>query len=70
MWSELIDDDLYYWFREHGGMTRANGSRFRDVTLSPGSTTPAGELFRDLRGRDAVIEPSLEEQGLKPSAPR
>ena len=65
MWSELIDDDLYYWFRENGGMTRANGNRFRDLVLSRGSTKPAGELFRDFRGRDPIIEPLLEERGLK-----
>jgi len=65
MWSELIDDDLYYWFREHGGMTRANGERFRDLVLSRGSTKPAGQLFRDFRGRDPIIAPLLEERGLK-----
>jgi peptidyl-dipeptidase Dcp len=65
MWSELIDDDLYYWFKEHGGMTRANGNRFRDLVLSRGSTKPAGDLFRDFRGRDPVIEPLLLERGLK-----
>ncbi len=25
LWTEVIDDDAYYWFKEHGGMTRANG---------------------------------------------
>ncbi|MBA3671806.1 MAG: M3 family metallopeptidase [Gemmatimonadaceae bacterium] len=65
MWSELIDHDAYYWFVENGGMTRANGQRFRDVVLSRGSTVNAGQLFRDLRGRDPVIEPLLIERGLK-----
>jgi len=69
MWSELIDDDLYYWFRENGGMTRANGQRFRDLVLSRGSTKPAGELFREFRGRDPIIEPLLEERGLKRVVP-
>jgi peptidyl-dipeptidase Dcp len=65
MWSELIDHDAYYWFVENGGMTRANGQRFRDLVLSRGSTVPADQLFREFRGRDPIIEPLLIERGLK-----
>lgn len=69
MWSELIDHDAYYWFKENGGMTRANGQRFRDLVLSRGSTVSADQLFRDFRGRDPVIEPLLIERGLKKGTP-
>jgi peptidyl-dipeptidase Dcp len=69
MWSELIDHDAYYWFVENGGMTRANGQRFRDVVLSRGSTVPADQLFREFRGRDPIIEPLLVERGLKGATP-
>ena len=34
LWSEVLDDDAYAWFKEHGGMTRANGQRFRDMRLN------------------------------------
>ncbi len=34
LWSEVIDDDAYYWFKENGGMTRENGKRFREMILS------------------------------------
>jgi len=64
MWSELIDDDAFYWFKEHGGMTRANGQRFRDLVLSRGSVVEASQLFRDFRGRDPQIQPLLIERGL------
>ncbi|HYS69688.1 MAG TPA: M3 family metallopeptidase, partial [Gemmatimonadaceae bacterium] len=33
-WSEVLDDDAFAWFREHGGLTRANGDRFRSMILS------------------------------------
>ncbi len=69
LWSEVIDDDAYYWFKEHGGMTRANGQRFRDMVLSRAGTEDSAELYRAFRGRDAVVEPLLEERGLKPSKP-
>ena len=71
LWAELIDDDAYYWFREHGGMTRANGQRFREMILSRGGTADVAELYRAFRGRDPIVQPLLEPRGLVPekSAP-
>jgi peptidyl-dipeptidase Dcp len=66
LWSEVIEDDAYYWFKENGGMTRANGQRFRDLILSRAGTEDSAALYRAFRGRDAKIEPLLEERGLKP----
>ena len=34
----MLDDDAYAWFEAHGGLTRANGQRFRDMILSRGHT--------------------------------
>jgi peptidyl-dipeptidase Dcp len=65
LWSEVLDDDAYAWFKEHGGMTRANGQRFRDMILSRGGTQDVGALYRAFRGRDPSVEPLLEERGLK-----
>jgi peptidyl-dipeptidase Dcp len=66
LWSEVLDDDAYYWFMENGGMTRENGQRFRDMILSRGSTADMDVLFRNFRGRDPIVEPLLEQRGLKP----
>ena len=65
LWSEVLDDDAYYWFREHGGMTRANGQRFRDMILSRGGMEDPAEMYRAFRGRDPQVEPLLIERGLK-----
>lgn len=64
-WSEVLDDDAYAWFREHGGLTRENGLRFRDMILSRGATVDAATLYRNFRGRDPTVEALLEERGLK-----
>src|SRR5213083_2983760 len=65
LWSEVLDDDAYAWFKEHGGMTRAHGARFRDMILSRGGTGDMGALYRDFRGRDPDVAPLLEERGLQ-----
>ena len=67
LWSEVLDDDAFYWFKEHGGLTRANGQRFRDLVLSKGGTQDVATTFRNFRGRDPIVDPLLEERGLKPA---
>ncbi|MFT3885902.1 MAG: M3 family metallopeptidase [Flavobacteriales bacterium] len=65
MWSEVLDADAYEWFKEHGGMTRANGTHYRATVLSQGGSRESGQLFRDFAGRDAEVGPLLERRGLK-----
>lgn len=64
LWSEVLDHDAYAWFTEHGGLTRQNGQRYRDMILSRGGTDDAGALFRAFRGRDPEVKPLLEARGL------
>jgi len=64
LWTEMLDDDAYSWFEENGGLTRANGQRFRDMILSKGNTTDYGKLFRDFRGHDPKIGPMQKFRGL------
>jgi len=65
LWSEVIDDDAYAWFKEHGGMTRENGQRFWEMILAHAGTQDAAAMYRAFRGRDAEVGPLLEERGLK-----
>jgi peptidyl-dipeptidase Dcp len=64
IWSEVLDADTGEWFRENGGLTRANGDRFRALLLGVGGSKDPLEAYRDFRGRDAVIEPLLKRRGL------
>ena len=64
IWSEVLDADTQQWFRQHGGLNRANGDRFRATLLSRGGSKDAMELFRDFTGHDPQIEPLLEKRGL------
>jgi peptidyl-dipeptidase Dcp len=64
IWSEVLDADTVEWFTENGGLTRANGDRFRQRLLGVGGSKDPLEAYRDFRGRDAVIEPLLARRGL------
>jgi peptidyl-dipeptidase Dcp len=64
IWSEVLDADTGEWFKEHGGLTRANGDRFRKRLLGVGGSKDPLEAFRDFRGRDADIQPLLDRRGL------
>jgi peptidyl-dipeptidase Dcp len=65
-WSEVLDADTVEWFKTHGGLTRANGDRFRTTLLSRGGSREAMDLFRDFTGRDPDIRPLLVRRGLAP----
>ncbi|HEY6830114.1 MAG TPA: M3 family metallopeptidase, partial [Gemmatimonadaceae bacterium] len=65
LWAEVLDHDTFAWFAEHGGMTRANGQKFRDMILSRGGTRDAADLYREFRGREPSVDPLLVQRGLK-----
>ncbi|WP_172493287.1 M3 family metallopeptidase [Gluconobacter oxydans] len=64
LWTEMLDQDVFSWFQEHGGLTRENGQRFRDMILSKGHTMDYGPMFRAFYGRDPDITPMLVHRGL------
>jgi peptidyl-dipeptidase Dcp len=64
LWTEMLDDDAYQWFLQHGGMTRANGQRLRDMILSRGRTEDYGAMFRSFYGKDPEIGPMLKDRGI------
>ncbi len=68
LWAEMLDADAYEWFKEHGGLTRANGDHFRATILSRGNTADFATMYREFRGRDPQIEPMLEGRGLRTSS--
>ena len=66
-WSEMLDDDAFQWFQDHGGMTRANGDRFRKMVLSRGNTEDLQKMYDTWLGAEPSIEPMLKDRGLKGS---
>jgi peptidyl-dipeptidase Dcp len=64
LWTEMLDNDAFDWFAHHGGLSRANGQRFRDLVLSRGHTLDYGPMFRAFYGKDPDIGPMLTHRGL------
>jgi peptidyl-dipeptidase Dcp len=63
-WTRMLGQDAFNWFETHGGLTRANGQRFRDMVLSRGNTLDYADMYRAWAGHDPSINPYLEYYGL------
>ena len=68
IWAEVFDADTGEWFKKNGGLTRKNGDHLRSKLMSQGGSIDSLEMFRNFRGRDAVIEPLLKRRGLLSNA--
>jgi peptidyl-dipeptidase Dcp len=65
LWTQMLADDAYQGFVEHGGLTRTNGDRFRKMILSKGNTEDLETLYVDWRGAQPTIGPMLKYRGLE-----
>src|SRR5216683_1108932 len=68
LWTEMLADDGYQWFDEHGGLTRANGDRFRQMVLSRGNTEDLAKMYKNWRGAPPNAKAMLKHRGLEESA--
>ena len=65
IWAEVLDADTVEWFKENGGLTRANGDRYRyDLLGKCGSADPI-EVYRAFRGHDPDVTPLLVRRKLR-----
>ena len=69
LWTEMLADDGYQWFEEHGGLTRANGDRFRQMVLSRGNTEDIAKMYEKWRGAPPNTKAMLKHRGLEEAGP-
>ncbi|MEH3035165.1 MAG: M3 family metallopeptidase [Sphingomonas adhaesiva] len=69
-WTKMLDANAYSWFEANGGLTRANGQRFRDMILSKGHTEDYAPMFRAFYGKDPEVAPLLKDLGLNADGSR
>ena len=68
IWTQMLADDAYQGFVDQGGLTRANGDRFRKMVLSRGNTENLEQLYVDWRGAKPTVGPMLKYRGLMPES--
>ena len=66
LWTQMLADDGYQWFDDHGGLTRANGDRFRHMVLSRGNTEDLGKTYQEWRGAAPTVDAMMKYRGLRP----
>ncbi len=64
LWTRMLSEDSKKWFRENGGLTRANGDHYRATVLSRGGTMDYFEMFQNFAGREPSPAALLDALGL------
>ena len=64
LWTEMLDRASRQWFLDNGGLTRANGDRFRATVLSRGATEDYFEMYKAFTGQEPDVRAMLEARGL------
>jgi peptidyl-dipeptidase Dcp len=67
LWTQMLADDGYQWFVEHGELSRANGDRFRQMVLSRGNTEDLAKMYEAWRGAPPSTKAMLKYRGLDES---
>ncbi len=69
-WTKMLSANAFQWFERHGGLTRDNGQRFRNLILSKGHTEDYATMFRNFNGADPQVGPLLRDLGLNADGSR
>jgi peptidyl-dipeptidase Dcp len=64
LWTQMLADNAWAWFNTHGGLTRANGERFRRMILSRGNTEDLETLYEAWLGAAPTVEAMKKYRGL------
>ena len=65
LWTQMLDDDAFQWFEDHGGLSRANGERFRRMILARGNTQNLAGIYEAWRGRAPTIDAMMKYRGFR-----
>jgi len=69
LWTEMLADDAYQGVVEQGGLSRANGDRFRKMVLSRGNTEDLAKMYETWRGAPPNSKAMLKNRGLEEVSP-
>ena len=64
LWTEVFAADAFTYMKDNGGLTRANGDKFREDVLSKGNSQDLMQDYINFRGQKPTIDALLKRRGL------
>ncbi|EJX04995.1 peptidyl-dipeptidase Dcp [gut metagenome] len=65
LWANVLDNDAFEAFKEHGIFDPNTANLFRRNILEKGNSEEAMTLYRNFRGTEPQLEPLLKNRGMK-----
>lgn len=65
LWANVLDNDAFEAFKEHGLFDKATALLFRSNVLEKGNSQDPMVLYKNFRGAEPQLEPMLKNRGMK-----
>lgn len=65
LWANVLDNDAFEAFKEHGIFDKATANAFRSNVLEKGNSEDPMVLYKKFRGAEPQLEPMLKNRGMK-----
>ena len=65
LWANVLDNDAFEAFKEHGIFDKATADLFRNNVLEKGDSEDPMTLYKKFRGAEPRLEPMLKNRGMK-----
>ena len=65
LWANVLDNDAFEAFKEHGIFDKKTADLFRNNVLEKGNSEDPITLYKNFRGTEPQLEPMLKNRGMK-----
>lgn len=65
LWANVLDNDAFEAFKEHGIFDKTTATAFRSNVLEKGDSEDPMKLYKNFRGAEPQLEPMLKNRGMK-----
>ena len=65
LWANVLDNDAFEAFKEHGILDKKTADLFRYNVLEKGNSEDPMTLYKNFRGTEPQLEPMLKNRGMK-----
>lgn len=65
LWANVLDNDVFEAFKEHGIFDKKTADLFRNNVLEKGNSEDPMTLYKNFRGTEPQLEPMLKNRGMK-----